>query len=367
MTAPSATAFPSTAIREFATAVRAALSDLPVDEIDDLTDGLEADLTEQANDTGVKELGDPRAYADELRAAAGLPPREEDPPAASRPRQLVAVWKDSIDDFVAEMRKNPGTSSALDFAIALRPLWWVARGWLGYSYLAWAGIIQPAGNTGAYGFFAIVPSTLLGWAITLALVVLSVQWGRGRWMPWPWLRWARVTASILAVLAIPGFVAAMGTGLGVNTYPDVESEPSQGLILNGSAVSNIFAYDANGNPLTDVRLFDQNGLPLTTSGDDSLSFTYASGSSGELNALVPGATYAGDSGWNIYPLRQIPQDTADLYDQYSSLPATVEPTASLPPMFTIAPLPTDTSATPGSTTTPSVAPPTPTPSSTPRR
>jgi len=38
------------AIEEFATAVRAALGDLPADEVDDLTDGLEADLTERAAD-----------------------------------------------------------------------------------------------------------------------------------------------------------------------------------------------------------------------------------------------------------------------------------------------------------------------------
>ena len=59
---------------EFAAKVREALSDLPPDELDELTDGLEADLAERAEESGL-ELGDPSAYAEELRAAAGYPPR----------------------------------------------------------------------------------------------------------------------------------------------------------------------------------------------------------------------------------------------------------------------------------------------------
>jgi uncharacterized membrane protein len=66
-------------ITEFAAAVRSALSDLGPDEADDLTDGLEADLTDRLADGDATELGDPAAYAEELRAAAGLPHR----PAAS--------------------------------------------------------------------------------------------------------------------------------------------------------------------------------------------------------------------------------------------------------------------------------------------
>lgn len=63
----------------FAAAVRERLSDLPTDEVDELLDGLQGDLTERlaesadAGDVGTGELGDPEAYADELRQAAGLP------------------------------------------------------------------------------------------------------------------------------------------------------------------------------------------------------------------------------------------------------------------------------------------------------
>ncbi|TFD05650.1 hypothetical protein E3T29_13490, partial [Cryobacterium sp. TMT1-66-1] len=84
----SETATTPQSIRDFALAVRAALNDLPADDVDDLTDGLEADLTEQAADVDAGDaaapgfdLGDPVAYADELRGAAGLPVRGATPEA----------------------------------------------------------------------------------------------------------------------------------------------------------------------------------------------------------------------------------------------------------------------------------------------
>lgn len=43
---------PDVDIRAFAAAVRAELDDLPPEEVDDLLDGLEADLAEQASDSG---------------------------------------------------------------------------------------------------------------------------------------------------------------------------------------------------------------------------------------------------------------------------------------------------------------------------
>jgi hypothetical protein len=65
-------------VRAYVTAVRSWLSDLPSDEVEDLTAGMEADLDERAAETGDRLgalLGEPEAYAAELRAAAGLAPR----------------------------------------------------------------------------------------------------------------------------------------------------------------------------------------------------------------------------------------------------------------------------------------------------
>ncbi|MBK9101121.1 MAG: hypothetical protein IPM90_06235 [Austwickia sp.] len=60
----------------YVSAVRTALTDLSPDDLDDLTAGMAADLTEMVRERGgalTDHLGDPRAYAAELRAAAGLP------------------------------------------------------------------------------------------------------------------------------------------------------------------------------------------------------------------------------------------------------------------------------------------------------
>jgi len=58
-------------VADFLDKVRARLSDLTDEEREELLGGLEADLSELVSDGGsVAELGDPRAYADELRSAA---------------------------------------------------------------------------------------------------------------------------------------------------------------------------------------------------------------------------------------------------------------------------------------------------------
>ena len=65
-------------IRAFATAVRAQLDDLPAEDAEDIAVGLVADLLEKAADNdGAIDLDDPAGYAEELRTAAGLPPRSE--------------------------------------------------------------------------------------------------------------------------------------------------------------------------------------------------------------------------------------------------------------------------------------------------
>ena len=58
--------------------VRLALDDLAPEDLEDLTGGLEADLAELAAESEeplIARLGEPSGYADELRSAAGFPPR----------------------------------------------------------------------------------------------------------------------------------------------------------------------------------------------------------------------------------------------------------------------------------------------------
>src|SRR5690606_29393851 len=116
-------------VTEFARTVRGELADLGPDVIDELTDGLEADLADKLADG--EPLGDAAAYAAELRAAAGVAP-------ASR---LTVV--DNVRANLADLRsrlegvaKHPMVAAVIAFLVALRPLWWVLRGWALFYILA---------------------------------------------------------------------------------------------------------------------------------------------------------------------------------------------------------------------------------------
>lgn len=161
----------SPAVSEFAAAVRAALSDLTPDEVDDLTDGLEADLTDQASDGGAAEFGDPVTYAEELRAAAGLPHRRVRRPRIVgefstmrlAPRMIVRDVRDLI-------ARKPWLGRLTAFLAALRPVWWVFRALL---VTCIATII--IGGAPINGFNA-----LFG----IAVLIVSVQFGRGKTSSW---------------------------------------------------------------------------------------------------------------------------------------------------------------------------------------
>ena len=188
-------------IRAFAASVRRHLDDLPEEELDDILGGLTADLTDQAADNdGVLELGDPAAYAEELRSAAGLPPRAD---ASKRPPAFGA-W-------------------LLDFLVALRPVWWVLRGFAMFVLL-----------TGALGS-GMMPTSPASWLFAIALIVVSVQWGRGRWLPRNWIRHVRTIVSVVAVAIMPFALASVLT-------PRVEYVESggymqQGLLLDGVQIT----------------------------------------------------------------------------------------------------------------------------------
>lgn len=113
----TATLHVTTEITEFARNVREQLADLPTDDVDDLTDGLEADMAEAFADSSNHELPDPVAYALELRTAAGLPPRE--PPARNGIRHSFVGVADSIrvkrDGLAANIRRSALGAGALTF------------------------------------------------------------------------------------------------------------------------------------------------------------------------------------------------------------------------------------------------------------
>ena len=85
-------------VHAYVTAVRGWLGDLPPDEVEDLTGGMEADLSERAAESGERLgglLGEPQAYAAELRSAAGLPPRAA--PMTTSDAGRAEPWTDRLE------------------------------------------------------------------------------------------------------------------------------------------------------------------------------------------------------------------------------------------------------------------------------
>lgn len=286
----------------FAAAVRTALDDLAAEERDDLTDGLEAELLDRVADSGIDSLGDPDAYAADLRAAAGLPPRTVMRTSLRRSagefRRLVA------DRGSAFLARHPLWRGLAGFLVSLRPAWWVLRAVVAYQVGAF--VLAGMGGNGGFYLLPIDGGKLLVLAI---LIVLSVQFGRGRWLPLKGMRVLAITANVILAITAP-FVVAQAAGI-VNqhywasiSYDDHMVHASYGWTaqsVDGNPVTNVFAYDAEGNPLTDVRLFDQDGRPLYVGGSDG-GYTWDPMADGRL--LVPNSADPGD-GWNVYPLATI--------------------------------------------------------------
>lgn len=288
------------AVSDFAAAVRVALSDLPPDELDELTDGLEADLAERAADSGDPDLGDPVLYAEELRAAAGYPPQDARSHRGSVLPDLAPL-RERMRRRLDELRAHPAGAAAIDFLIALRPLWWVFRGW---AIGMWIG-------SSLFGGWAPIPESAGGWLVMLGLIVASVQLGRGRWLPRQWMRRAFLAVNIVMVIATPFILGWAGNALenmkNAYYYGSGETWYPGSLNLDGRQIDNIFAYDAEGNPIERVQLFDQDGNPLDLVANTGEPFW------GTMDGrmVVPSGDVPGRPGWNVYPLQQTDWDSFD--------------------------------------------------------
>jgi hypothetical protein len=282
----AATTLPATEVAQFATAVRAALSDLPPDELDELTDGLEADLGERLDESpdAAVGLGDPLAYAEELRAAAGYPPRTARSHLGSALPNLRTLPQEVRAGWAALVARHAWLASTVSFLMLLRPVWWVLRGVAAYVLLA--------------SFLGFNGTTW--WIIGVALVVLSVQAGRGWMHKRTWVRWTTRAVSVIVLLFAPFMLGAAATAINLAMSSTYEEQyfPPQGLSQNGRQIDNIFAYDAAGNPIDQVQLFDQDGNPLNLVSDTSADFWGTMDGS----MVVPSGDVPGRAGWNVFPL-----------------------------------------------------------------
>ena len=290
---------PAADVAAYAADVRRALTGLTAEQVDDLTDDLEQALADALADdhrsgagVGLVGLfGTPQQYADDLRAAAGLDAAESRSTRRSFARYANQFRADLVAG-LAPLFAQPWWHGFAAFAKTLEPLWWVLRGWIVY--------LIPAG---LFGLGATPPRGILDWVLLIALVVVSVQWGRGLWRGHRVTHWLWRASSVLAlVLALPILASGVDTGSddssgGYYSPPP----PSDGVYVGGVPVSNLFVYDAAGKQVVGAQVFDQEGRPVRTTTDDAGS--WYDELDGTSLQLVPATAADGAQRWNVYPLR----------------------------------------------------------------
>jgi hypothetical protein len=260
------------AVRDFLDVVRADLADLDPEERREILDGLEADLGELVAEQGPGALGDPHAYARELRAAAGI---GEIAPARKRPiRDAVTAFLDACHGrYDAAVDRLP--ADALPVLAWLRPAWWVLRAWTAVQ------LVDVVFGDSARNGLDLLPSLEgLGLPLLLVAVAGSVLIGAGRWWPGRTDRLGARTVLLglnaIAVVATPYVVGMLGSGWDdpayergyADGYQSHAADPARtrGLAINGEPVRNIYPYDAQGRPLAGVQLYDQDGKPVMVTG-----------------------------------------------------------------------------------------------------
>ncbi|SER54611.1 hypothetical protein SAMN05216188_112193 [Lentzea xinjiangensis] len=345
-------------VEHYLAGMRAALDDLPPNEVAEIMEDVEAHVAELSTELGANEsveqrLGPPEQYARELRQAAGYPPRTERLPVTtkkqflSRPR--AAAWglaggtgvtllagaaalrepavlllpvvilvlslalvndrgptQQEIMNLPETVRlkkwltPEPGTPAerAITYLRSLQPAWWLVRaGLLGL------GAVLLAGRD-IFGFLAIA-----------AVAVVSVFAGPRAKADRRWL-WFSLPASALAVGLLFQVIDVTAGQLGYNASRSSYPAPMM------ETYENIYAYDENGKLLTNVLLYDQDGNPINASRQ------YYGCRTGDPEPVIPA---------NRYPRPKIDYENGTCYTVTpsatapSSAPASSAPPSSSPP------------------------------------
>lgn len=241
-------------VRSYVAQVRAELADLPAEEVEEITLGMEADLAELAAESGADlriRLGTPQAYAAELRAAAGLPSR------ASRDQAGLGRWAREHAGAVRDAAAGTGAQllSGAPWLRELRGAWWVARGLAAGAYLALVLSWFPATAK------VIIVGLAIGASVMLGLRTAS---GRLRWWPVALLN---VTLAVVALVL--GLRALTTERTAAPEVATISKVPAEGLYNGGALVGNLYAYDAQGRRIESVRLFDQRGHQVVINGTEA--------------------------------------------------------------------------------------------------
>ncbi|MFC7486383.1 HAAS signaling domain-containing protein [Knoellia sp. CPCC 206453] len=309
----------STEVRDYVAQVRAALADLPTEDVEEFTTGMEADLTERLAEPGDgtlrDRLGEPDAYAAELRSAAGLPPRaalvQSKKPVAQR---VSGLWSDL----------SGSALTAMPWLRDLRPVWWALRGVA----------------------LATIPALILGVAITwlgLFGAIVSIVAGllaRNGKLTGGWVGPVRVIGNVTAGLLLPfAFVLFVdGPSDDETSYSDPYAGSGEGISYLGEPVANVYAYDETGRRLDKVRLYDQNGRALGISPE---SVMYGPlDSTGAIDPQTGQVTAELD----VFPLRWPGHDAWLKYNEWEP-PVAITPLPGPVPTVDASPSPTVTMTT----------------------
>ncbi|WP_377644454.1 hypothetical protein [Oryzobacter terrae] len=329
-------------VLDYVGAVRAWLGDLPQEEVDDLTAGMQADLAERAAESGARLgdlLGEPEAYASELRAAAGLPPRAEGS------RYGVGTRRGVVAEVAVALRAaGARTLTRSPWLRDLRPVWWVARG------VALGGVV--AAMLGGGRFLLMVLGASLSFWAGRVIAAREVRSGPGTFL---------AVVNVVAALAL---VPVAVWVLDSRTEVVGSAVSDSGVWVNGGSVSNLYVYDAAGQRVPGARVFDQFGQPVSL---DPSVVTVVTGPDGEATAWPPDTVTlsvfpvrgSGSDAWSGEPESWVPPlSISPLPEQVAPSPSpspSEAPSsgASGPPSPSASPTPsTGSSTTPGPTATP---------------
>ncbi|MEH0818999.1 MULTISPECIES: HAAS signaling domain-containing protein [unclassified Micromonospora] len=328
-------------ITDYVERVRAALADLPPEARDELTEDLPEHLAEVAAEDGgslVERLGEPEAYAAELRAAAGAGERsagrlgleQRFGAAASRARVRLAGLDTRLGPLL-------GYASASEFLRLLRPAWWVLRGYLAALLL---GVL-------AGGPTALLPrvgdNPLLGLVVLIGCVLASIWLGRrgGELRRWPRFLLQAGTA-VLIIFALSLLVSVDQRARWPSEYYDPISVRTP-----YDEVQDVYVYDSEGRLVENARLFDQNGTPIRLGWPSCTDPALP-----DVNPVQRGYPYCPADA----PFR--PRPPAPVPVQPGTVPTTAVPSATATPT---APAPTGAAPAPtGAAPAPTVSAPPPT-------
>nr|WP_238355285.1 hypothetical protein [Kribbella sandramycini] len=304
------------AVATYLAQVRAELSDLPPGELADVLDDVTGHLTEVAaefdgepSSAALQErLGTPRQYADELRNAAGYPPRTAPAATVKHPGKAALRWgiiAATVGPFFVAIAIFAGAEEVGAFFVFIGFAVLFLAAWLGVRALRGQDpavvldtprgakgealirdmvaqippklrqelvtIGQPVwwvlrGAVGAGGFFLLFGAGAVAAVAAIVGAIVSVWIARRAQQDRRWL-WYVVPLNVVAAVAVPAVLSAayLGASFGVfsNGYPSSSSShtPNDGLRLNGMQITNIYPFDAQGKQ-TSVLLYDQNGEPI---------------------------------------------------------------------------------------------------------